>query len=120
MESPVQTCARLLAALEDLVTEEAGLLAAEQVSEMITLQARMEPLVEHLVALAPAADPGVRVRVQALVARRAYTGADLSARIAHLRGELDRMAETRHTVHRLAPVYRELPTASQSRFSAVG
>jgi hypothetical protein len=120
MESPAQTCARLLSTLEDLVTEEAGLLAAEQVAEMVALQARMAPLVDRLVVLAPSADSALRGRVRALMERRAYTGAELSARIAHLRGELDRMAEARHTVHRLAPVYREPPAPAQGRFSAVG
>lgn len=120
MESPAQTCARLLAALEDLVTEEAGLLAEEQIVEMVALQDRMAPLVEHLVSLAPIADGGVRQRVRALVERRAYTGADLAIRIVHLRQELDRVAETRHTVNRIAPVYGMAPQAAPSQFSAVG
>ncbi len=120
MESPAQTCARLLAALEDLVTEEAGLLAAEQVADMVALQERMAPLVERLVTLAPVADGVLRARVRALVERRAYIGADLAARIAHLRAELDRMAETRHTVQRIAPVYGMVPPAAPRQFSAVG
>jgi len=120
MESAAQTCARLLIALEDLVEQEAGLLASEQVLAMADLQDRMAPLVERLVALAPVADSSIRVRVQELVQRRSYTGAELASRLLHLRGELDRMAEARHTVNRIAPVYGAMPPAARSQFSAVG
>lgn len=120
MESPAQTCARLLAALEDLVAEEASLLADEQVAAMVVLQERMAPLVDRLVALATTADATVQTRVRALVARRGYVGAELAARIAHLRDELDRMAEARHTVNRIAPVYGGIPEATPRQFSAIG
>lgn len=120
MENPAQTCDRLLSALEDLVSEEAGLLADEQVGAMVALQERMAPLVDRLVALAGSADATLQMRVRALVARRAYVGAELAARLAHLRTELDRMTATKHTVSRIAPVYGVVPEVTPRQFSAVG
>jgi hypothetical protein len=120
MESPAQTCDRLLTALEDLVSEEAALLADEQVGAMVELQCRMAPLVDRLVALAASADSTLQSRVRALVARRAYVGAELATRLAHLHAELDRMSAARHTVNRIAPVYGAVPEAAPRQFSAVG
>ncbi|MBC7368211.1 MAG: hypothetical protein H7343_15595, partial [Undibacterium sp.] len=55
MSSPAHTCARLLAALEDLVSQEASLLRAADFAGVLATQERAAPIVERLAALAPAA-----------------------------------------------------------------
>jgi hypothetical protein len=105
MAAPAHTCARLLAALEDLVSQEAVLLRAADYSGVLSTQERAAPLIERLAALAATADAAVRTRVAAVTVLRARSLEWLAGEIARVRIELAEMAVSERQVARVAPVY---------------
>ena len=108
METPAQTCVRLLTALEDLATQEAAALEARDFATAVTIQTRAAPLVEHLAAHGPAIadkDPAFRSRVAAFHARRQQSGEWLATQVARAKEELLRMQAGQRRVARIAPVY---------------
>ena len=106
METPAQTCARLVTALEDLVAREAATLEARDFTTVVHLQERCAPLVELLGAHADdVTDPAMRERIRALIARRHQTGEWLSEQIEKTREELALANEGRRRVRQIAPVY---------------
>ncbi len=105
MSSPAQTCARLLAALEDLVSQEAVLLRAADFSGVLATQERAAPLVERLAALATTADAAVRTRVAAVIALRSRSLEWLAGEMERVRSELAGMEASERQVARVAPVY---------------
>jgi hypothetical protein len=123
METPAQTCARLVTALEDLVAREAATLDARDFEAVIEIQARCAPLVELLGAHATdVTDTTLRERIRALLARRQQTGEWLSEQIEKTREALAEANEGRRRVRQIAPVYgRGVGAASASRqLCAVG
>jgi hypothetical protein len=108
METPAQTCLRLLAALEDLATQEAAALDARNFPAAVAIQTRAAPLVEHLAAHGPPIaekDAAFRARVAAFHARRRQTGEWLATQVARAREELLQMQVSQRRVAQIAPAY---------------
>jgi hypothetical protein len=120
METPAQTCARLVAALEDLVAQEAATLEARDFATVVHLQERAAPLVEHLAThSAEVVDVSLRERIRMLLERRQQSGEWLAAQIEQTKEALRLNDERRHRVTQIAPAYGRSRYAPQ-RFSAVG
>jgi phage host-nuclease inhibitor protein Gam len=120
MESPAQTCGRLLTALEDLVRQEADRLEARDFPAVAAIQERSAPLIAHLAAHGgTVADRSFRARVAALAARRGRTCAALATQLARVEEELRRIGTAQRQLARMAPAYRS-PGAPAAQFSAVG
>jgi hypothetical protein len=107
MAHPAATCARLLAALEDLVSQEAVLLRAADYPGVLAAQERAAPLVERLAALAATADAAVRTRVAAVLALRSASLDWLAGEMDRVRGELAAMESSERRVAQVAPAYRD-------------
>lgn len=122
METPAQTCARLVAALEDLVGREAATLDVRDFTGVIEIQKRAAPLVELLGAhAAEVTDPVLRERIRALLARREKTGEWLAEQIEHAREALALANEGRRRIRQIAPVYgRSTPAAPSRQLCAMG
>jgi len=106
METELQRCRRLLAALEKLDTQEAASLAAGDWPAVAFLQSRAAPLVEHLSVHGPAvADAGFRTRLARWLARRQEAAAGLEARIAEVKDELGELEAGARRAERLTPAY---------------
>jgi hypothetical protein len=105
MPAPAETCARLLAALEDLVAQEAVQLRAADFPGVLATQERAAPLIGRLAALATTADAAVRVRIAGVLALRSRSLDWLGAEMARVRDELSAMQVSRRRVAQIAPVY---------------
>lgn len=106
METPVQQCHRLLSALEELASQEAAMICAEDYAGIGRGQKRAAPLVARLVSLALESDLPVRQRVLALVARRNANQEKIDAHVARTQAELQRTQLARGRVFQMAPAYR--------------
>jgi hypothetical protein len=121
METPAQTCARLIAALEDLVAREAATLEARDFAAVIEIQQRAAPLVELLGAhAADVTDPALRTRLRTLLDRRQKTGEWLSEQIEKTRESLAEINEGRRRARQIAPVYGHRHAPASRQLSAVG
>ena len=118
METPVQTAARLLGALEELSAEETRLIRTMDFVEAVATQERSGPLVARLCQLAM--EPTVqslRPRVSALLDRCAQNHHFLDAQLERLQGELQRVTDARHRMRRVAPAYKPLAPSAESRLN---
>jgi hypothetical protein len=118
METPGQTATRLLAALEEMVREEATLIRTMDFVEAVGVRERTAPLVEKLCSLA--ADPEVmrlRPRVSALLERWGQNHHFLDTQLLRLQGELNRVTEARGRLRRLVPAYLSPAMAVESRLN---
>lgn len=120
MEAPFATAARLLRALEELVTLETMLLRSMDFVEAVQVREQMAPVVEGLCALA--ADPEVRTlkpRVDTLLRYCAQNYQFLETELARMQEELNRVAEARGRLRHVAPAYGTSRTVSgESRLNA--
>lgn len=111
METPAQGIQRLLTAVETLVAEEEVLFRAGDYQEACTTQDRLQPLIDHLCALAgtPAMlgrlDAALQKRARDVLVRRQQSGEFLAVRLAEVRTQLSLLAEAQHRTTRLKPVY---------------
>ncbi|MCX6953346.1 MAG: hypothetical protein NTV51_14425 [Verrucomicrobia bacterium] len=121
METPAQTCARLLGALEELADAEAATLRHRDFAAVADIQDRAAPLIEYLATHGPAvADNALRARVWEFLRRRAQTGEWLDLQLAEARAELQGMQASQHRVARIAPVYGKAPVQVPGQLLAVG
>jgi hypothetical protein len=121
METPAQTCLRLMVALEELAASEEAAMQTRDFVAAVEIQDRAAPLVEHLAVHGPAvADDSLRARVGTLLRRRARTGEWLAAQIAQAREELQGTRASQHRVARIAPVYGSVRGAGSRQLLAVG
>ncbi len=121
METPAQTCARLVAALEDLTAQEAATLEARDFPAAIAVQQRAAPLIEHLVAHeAEIVDAALRQRLRALVLRRNKTGEWLAEQVARAREELGEAQAAQRRVAQVAPAYGHGTAPIRRQLVAVG
>jgi hypothetical protein len=121
MEMPAQTCARLIAALDDLVAREAATLAARDFAAVIELQQRAAPIVELLGAhAADLTDPALRARLRSVIDRRQRSGEWLAEQIEQTREALAETNEGRRRVRQIAPVYGVRRAPGSRRLSVVG
>ncbi len=106
METPVQKCARLVTALEDLVAQEAVCLQTRDFAAAISIQDRAAPLVEHLSLHGPnVADQALRRRVETLIARRNDTATWLATELRQTREQLLGLQASQRRVAKVAPAY---------------
>ena len=121
METPAQTCSRLLVALEDLAARELATLQAHDFVAAVEIQERAAPLVAHLAAHGPAvADGAFRARVWDFLQRRTATGEWLATQIAQLREELAGTQASQIRVARIAPVYGSSSVPVSGQLLAIG
>lgn len=121
METPGQTCARLIEALEDLADREAATLRTHDFAAVAEIQERAAPLVEYLATHGPAiADNALRARIWDLLRRRAQTGEWLELQLAEARAEMGQTRASQHRVARIAPVYGTAPMPVSGQLLAVG
>lgn len=119
-ETPAQTCARIVTALEDLARQEAAVLQSRNFSAAVLLQERAAPLVEHLVAHeGDVTSSDLRSRIAAVSALRSQTGEWLATQIERAREELQQMDASQRRIARVAPVYGS-GTPRRSQLSVVG
>ena len=120
MESPAQTCARLLVALEELVAQEAGRLEARDFAAVVRIQERAAPLIEHLAVHGrEISDEAFRARVRAVLARRQRTGEWLGAQLARVREELRQTVIAQRRMAQMAPAYAGM-SRPRRQLSAIG
>lgn len=118
METPLQTATRLLAALEELSGQETILIRTMEFVEAVAVQERAAPLVATLCELA--VDPAVaalRPRVTGLLDRWGQNYHFLDTQLARLNEELQRVTEARGRLRHVAPAYRTVPAAAESRLN---
>lgn len=121
METPCQCAARLLVALDELVTQEGNYLRAGSFELAAEMRNRTEPVVARLVELAHL--PGVaelRSKVISIVERSARHSAIIEEKLAEFRTEIRRTDQARHRTNQLAPAYVRPPAAQNQRFVAAG
>ena len=119
MSNPAQACARILSALEELVRQEVVTLKAGDLSAMVDIQARIEPLVAFLTTQAESAlDADIKSRITALHATRADTVTLLTAQMARNRMELLAISGRQRVIAQVAPAYGA--AAAPATLSLVG
>ena len=120
METPAQTCARLVAALEDMAASEAASVQNRDFSAVVDIQERAAPLIDYLTSNGPRyADGGLQLRIQALAGHRRRTGESLSAQIAEAKENLQSTRASQFRVARIAPVYGSAPASVSGQLSAI-
>ena len=114
METRLETATRLLAALEDLVAQEAMLVRTMDFVDAVAIRERAAPVVERLCELAAdwsgdesqsPAGIAVRQRLSELLDRAGQNYHFLETQLARLQTELDRVSEARGRLRRVAPAY---------------
>jgi len=107
METPVQRCERIVAALEDLAAQEAAGVAQNDFAAVQALHERTAPLVEYLAAAGSEllGAPGLRRRLIAVYELRHRSGEALAAAMARVRLEMAQAEATQRRVARIMPVY---------------
>jgi hypothetical protein len=118
MESPEQAGRRLLAALEELVSQETAAVHANDFALIEFIQLRAAATGEKLISLAR--DPAVaalRRHVEAILAQRWQNGQVLRQRLADVGAEISRLQGARARLLRVAPAYSTGPVAVP-RFTA--
>jgi len=121
METPAQTCARLLVALEDLAEQEATSLQARDFAAVVHLQQRAAPLVAHLAEHGPAvADDALRARIAAWLAHRHETGKWLADQIERTKEQLLKLEASHRRAAQIAPVYGRGAAAGPRQLLAMG
>jgi hypothetical protein len=110
METPAQAGRRLLAALDDLVSQETAAVHADDFVALESVQLRAAAVGEKLISLA--ADPAVaalRRQVEILVAQRWQNGLVLRQRLADVGAEISRLQGAKARLLRVAPAYSTGP-----------
>lgn len=124
METPHQTIARLLTALETLTQEEDQLFENGRYVESTAVQQRTMPLVRKIAELlvgpnvAQTLEAGLQVRLHELLKSRNAHYARLTACLEKTQQELDKIATAQARAKRLRPVYRAPNSPEQSRRSS--
>jgi N-acetyl-gamma-glutamylphosphate reductase len=120
VDTPAQTCRRLLAALEDLAAQETSALAAADFVSLAQLSQRAAPLVEHLAEHGPAVvDPSFRTRIRALLERRRANDDALAVQVARAKAEMKRASDSQRRIAQIAAIYGRVGAAAR-QLSAVG
>ena len=121
METQIQTAARLLTALDELIEQEGVCLHGGYYDLALQARQRSAPIVTELVRLADV--PGVndfRPRVAAAVGRSALHAAFLQEKLKEVGAEIRRVNQARHRAAQLAPAYVRPPSVIVPRFVAAG
>jgi hypothetical protein len=121
METPAHACVRVIAALDDLVEQEAAALRNEDWTAVAGLQERIEPLVDFLTLEGMQGTNGseLRDRMAAVYARREGTSRLLARTIEQTKRDLEQTRVVRRRVAQIAPAYAGI-AATRHRLQAVG
>lgn len=121
-ETAAQRCARIIAALEDLIAQESAALHGRDFSAIDALQERTAPLVDFLAEHREVAqtDDALRNRIASLHARRQRNAEWLEAELGRTRAELNQTQVARRRAAQIAPVYGRSATAPRSQLSVRG
>lgn len=122
METPVQRCVRIAAALEDLIAEEAVALANRDFTTVLALQERTVPLVDFLVTAGAVQvnAAGLRERLAVIHGQREQTSALLAEEMERTRAELHETQVNQRRAARMMPVYGQMASGSRRQLHAVG
>jgi hypothetical protein len=122
MQTPAQRCARIVTALEDLVSQETAALANHDYAAVLTLQERTAPLIDFIVTNGAAyvTAPELRARLDLLQRRRGQNSASLTAEIDRARSDFQETCAAQRRVASIAPAYAKTATATSRRLQAVG
>ncbi|MES2695206.1 MAG: hypothetical protein V4773_17155 [Verrucomicrobiota bacterium] len=123
MQTPAQRCARLVAALEDLASQEESSLRTGDFAAVESIQERAGAVIGDLASQTIAmADEALRARLRAVSARRSRSSEWLAGELERTRTELSETNASRGRVAKIAPVYGSAPAASRaaSRLAYVG
>lgn len=117
METPQQRCARLVAALEDLVDQEVASVRMDDFETVAALQQRAAPIVAELATHGPARISGtVRSRLATVVERREKGVLQMQRRLDDTRKRLEQLDQSSRRAAQIAPVYgQSLPSKAQLR-----
>jgi len=111
METPGNTCQRLVSALEVLVAEEHCLVRSGEIQKIRAVQDRAESIISRLVELRsdPAAGPAetdsLLPRLAGLQARRASSIEVMGSRLAEMRATLSALGSARCRLAQLGTAY---------------
>jgi hypothetical protein len=121
MEAPAHACVRVIAALDDLVEQEAAALRNEDWTAVAGLQERIGPLVDFLTLEGMQGTNGseLRDRMAAVYARREGTSRLLARTIEQTKRDLEQTRVVRRRVAQIAPAYAGI-AATRHRLQAVG
>ena len=121
MRDPHQRSARLIAALEDLIGQEATALRGREFSVVAELQERAGSLLAALATEAPGlTDLALQNRLRAVQARRAESSAMLEEALDFAREALRETNLARGRAAQIAPVYGFASGAPRRSLSFVG
>jgi hypothetical protein len=122
MTAPLKKFNRLVGALEELVTQEAAVLAENNFEAVGEIQSRAQPLVEAIAGMGDdVSDAVARARVAGLLARRQHNIDFIESQLATARAELIAVQESTHRAAKIAPVYgRPVAARLDSQFRASG
>ncbi|MBI5690483.1 MAG: hypothetical protein HZC55_10340 [Verrucomicrobia bacterium] len=116
-----QLCTRLIAALEDLASQEATSLAHGEWDTLVSLRKRAEPLVELLASQDPEEiDSSLRARIGAWREGRLAAERELSVRIGTVRERLEELDASRRRLARVIPAYVPRPEVESRHLAGVG
>ena len=121
METPAQTAARLLGALQELTEQEGMYLRGGYYDLAGDIRRRTAPLVQQLVALAD--QPGVQdfqAEVRTLVEQSERHSGFLREKMVELGAEIRRTDQARLRTAQVAPAYTHPAGAAVTRFEAAG
>lgn len=120
METPRQTCVRLMGALEDLGAQESVCLGTKDFDALFAVQERADPLIKYLGEhRADALAAGIEPRVEAWLALRQENARRLATEITAAKAQIDQLDANRRRLTRMAPAYGARDTKSP-RWQAVG
>jgi hypothetical protein len=123
MQTPGNTCQRLVAALEILVAEEQCLVRSGEMQEIRAVQDRAESIINCLVelrrdpAVAPQDTEPLLPRLAGLQARRASSIEMMGSRLAEMRATLAALDSARSRLGQLRSAYTRKRKTGESRFS---
>jgi hypothetical protein len=123
MQTPGNTCQRLVAALEILVAEEQCLVRSGEIQKIRAVQERAESVVNRLVELRRDSESASRdteallPRLAGLQARRASSIEMMGSRMAEMRATLAALDSARSRLGQLRSAYTHKRKTGESRFS---
>lgn len=113
MATTAQTCARLMTALEELLTQETACVRHGDFGLLAQLQTQAGPLVDFLGVHGPAAaDESLVMRVTRWASQRQSNQALMATEAERLGRELRELEAAGRTVKRVAPAYGQVSRAS--------
>jgi hypothetical protein len=121
METVTQRGTRLLAAFEDLATQEATEVTAGDFVAVVGLQSRMEPIVQFFIANPETIRDGeIGKRIDNVRSLRVLTSQAIGDQLARTRHELAEVKTSQRRLHRIAPAYAGSSERTHQRLAAVG